>query len=484
MGLRPRLFLLVVLPIALVVGAYGAVRIRQETNDAVEAERRQAATAARAVQVAIELPLQDRRFADVERLVADLVTGHEAIERIRVVDRDLKELALDPRGGASPGPEGDVRAVIQSGRPLERADEHGTIRFVLPLHGQGGRVIGAAEVTFLAARQAREVARIAADVALRLGILVLALGLLTSLALARQVIRPLQRLAASIRALGEGRPGPPLPVTRRDELGAVAGAFNHMVEQLDAARAALETEAQHAIGLERQLRRAETLAVAGKLTSALAHEVGTPLNIISGRAELALGMLGPDDPARDELATIVNQTERISGIIRSLLDSVRTQKPEIRPVAIAPLVSQITRLITHDAECRGLQIEAPVPDGLPAVAADSGQLQQVLLNLLVNALDATPVGGRISVQAGACRHDGRAGVAVTVSDSGPGIPREHLGRIFDPFFTTKPPGRGTGLGLAICRDILREHGGTLTAQTRDGRGATFTLWLPAHPEAR
>jgi two-component system NtrC family sensor kinase len=482
MGLRLRVLLVVILPMALVVGIYGVVRVRTETQGALEAERHQAAIAASAVRIAVEHTLRTREFRDVQRLAAELVSAHAEINRIVVVDRRLTPLALEPPGTLPRSRASELTTAMANSRTIELADEPGTIRYFLPLHGPDGRVEGALEIAFLTREQEASLGSVAQDVGLRLGALVIALGVLTSLALRRQIIQPLHRLAGSIRALGEGRPGPPLPVERQDELGEVAGAFNQMVDQLQAARVALAAETEHALDLERQLRRAEILAVAGKLTSALAHEVGTPLNIISGRAELALRVVDPDHPAHDELVAILTQSERISGIIRSLLDSVRAREPEVQAVAVAPLVTQISRLMSHDATRRGVALEARVPDDLPPVAADPGQLQQVLLNLLVNALDVTPAGGRVAIEGVLRNGTDRPGVAIAVSDSGPGIPKEHRGRIFDPFFTTKSPGRGTGLGLAISRDIVREHGGTLTVQSEEGSGATFTVWLPAHEE--
>jgi signal transduction histidine kinase len=484
MGLRLRLLLVVILPMALVVGGYGVMRVREETRSAIEAERRQAAIAASAVRTAVEHTLHAREFPDVRRLAAELVAAHAEIDRIVAVNRSLAPLAVEPPGTLAPDLERDLTAVLASGRRLERTDAPGTIRYILPLRGRDDRVEGAMEISFLTRPHETRLGHVVQDVGLRLGALVIALGLLTTLALRRQIIQPLRRLVDSIRALGAGRPGPPLPVERRDELGDVAGAFNRMVEQLQAARAALAAETEHALGLERQLRQAEILAVAGKLTSALAHEVGTPLNIISGRAELALRVIGSDHPAHEELVTILAQTERIFGIIRSLLDSVRAEKPEVREVAVAPLVAQLVRLLGHDAGCRGLALESRVPEDLPPLAADPGQLQQVLLNLLVNAFDATPAGGRVLIEAVARDGTDRSGVAITVSDTGPGIPAPHRGRIFDPFFTTKPPGRGTGLGLAICRDIVREHAGTLTVQSVEGQGTAFTAWLPSYREPR
>ena len=485
MGLRLRLFLVLILPLILVVAAYGLLRIRQEGAQVRDADARNAATTARAVQIAVEHALRDRKAPDLRALLAELVDGQDRVARIRVFD-----LALRPVSASSgdvvrdPVPSDALGRVFERGRGEAFVEGHGDATWlvhVLALRGRTNELRGAVEVTFAAedAERARETTR---QVLLRVGLLTLALALLTGAVLQRQLLRPLSQLARSITALGEGRPGPPVPVERRDELGAVAEAFNRMAEQLDAGRQRLLLESEHALDLERQLRLAQTLSVAGKLTSGIAHEVGTPLNIISGRAEIALRALPPEHAARADLEVIVGQIDRISGIIRSLLDTVRLQKPEIQRVALPPIVERLARLLDHLARRRGVTVGASLSEGLPDVAADPGHLQQVLLNLLMNALEATPPDGRITVEAWACPHDGRPGVAVAVSDTGSGIPTGALGRVFDPFFTTKPPGQGTGLGLAIARDIVREHGGTLAVQSRADLGTTFTLWLP-EPEA-
>jgi signal transduction histidine kinase len=177
---------------------------------------------------------------------------------------------------------------------------------------------------------------------------------------------------------------------------------------------------------------------------------------------------------------IVAQTDRISAIIRSLLDTVRQQKPEIQPVAVPGVLERVVPLMEHMARRRGVSLSSTAAPPLPDIAADPNQVQQVLINLIVNAMEATPRGGRIGIETWACPNDGRPGVAVAVSDTGSGIPADAIGHVFEPFFTTKPQGQGTGLGLSICRDIVREHGGTLAVQSREGQGTTFTAWLPVH----
>jgi two-component system, NtrC family, sensor kinase len=129
---------------------------------------------------------------------------------------------------------------------------------------------------------------------------------------------------------------------------------------------------------------------------------------------------------------------------------------------------------------RGISMTTNIPEDLRDVAGDPGRLQQVFINLLMNAVEATPPNGQITIKAWPCPNDGRAGVSAAVTDTGPGISPDALGQVFEPFYTTKPAGQGTGLGLAISRDIVRDHGGTILAQSRPGHGSTFTVWLPEY----
>jgi signal transduction histidine kinase len=321
------------------------------------------------------------------------------------------------------------------------------------------------------------------DVLVRLGLLLSVTVGLTAFVLQRQVLRPLDRLAEGIQRLGRGESGIALAVDRRDELGQVAQQFNEMAQRLRDAHQRLLAETERAFALEQQARRSGALAVAGKLAVALAHEVGTPLNIISARAEFILRGLPANAADRADLEAIVGQIDRISRIITSLLDVVRPQAPKLAPISSAQVIRDLSPLLGLAARQRGIRFAVEVDEGqapaLPMVYADAGQLQQVLINLVVNALEATPDGGAVTVSVRAAEHDARSGVAISVADTGSGIAPELQGRIFETFFTTKPRGQGTGLGLAISRDIARAHGGDLGVDSEPGKGSTFTLWIPA-----
>jgi len=483
------------LPLLVVSGVYGMVRVQQETRARVEDERERTAATARTIQLAVEssLAVRGRPHTELVDLLDDLTLGQTAIDRIRVFDRTGQVLASsNARTAVLPPSNETVARVIEQGTG-DFAESHvrdkGWWVYTLPVRyspraGRDRSAVArmALEIAFIAPNSQMMARQAIRDVLLRVGALTGVLALLIAVVLQRQVLRPVADLARSIRALGEGRRGPPLLVKRQDELGDLAAAFNRMTERLEEARQAMVMEAEYALDLEQQLRRSETLAVAGKLASGIAHEVGTPLNIISGRAEMVLRSLPPEHPGRQDLERIIHQIDRLSNIVRSLLDTVRLGKLEVQRVSVETLIGQLLLLLEHVVRKRGISMTTSIPKDLPDVAGDSSRLQQVFINLVMNAVEATPPDGTISVRAEQCANDGRAGVSIQVADTGTGIPPDALSQIFEPFYTTKPLGEGTGLGLAISRDIIRDHGGLIVAQSLSGHGSTFSVWLPGWEE--
>lgn len=229
-------------------------------------------------------------------------------------------------------------------------------------------------------------------------------------------------------------------------------------------------------GLQRELSEQQRLASLGQLAGTMAHELGTPLNAMSGHIELLMSEEGalPADVSK-RLKLIGAQIERLSGIIQSNLRQLRAPAPRFVTVDLNALVRGIVSLVTPSVGARKVSIRTSLATDLPSVAGDPAQLEQVLMNLVNNALDAMPGGGSLDLLTIA--KDGMA--CLQVRDSGAGIPKDDLGRIFDPFFTTKSPGKGTGLGLSICGDIVKAHGGTIDVQSEPGKGSWFTVKLPA-----
>jgi signal transduction histidine kinase len=482
-GLRLRLILVITMPLVLVIGVYGVLRLRAEQEELLADNRRLMGLTAKAIQITVENALRDRQISDIRRLLAEIVEGQDQIDRVRVFDRELRTtLVSNPLSIGEQIPEDAVRRVLQAGWPewfyLKRGSQP-VLYYIVPLRGAAGKVDGALEIVQLASGVEERVRAAAWDVVIRLSTLLVSVALLTGLILQRQVLRPLAGLMDGIRRLGHGESGARLHIERADELGRVAAAFNTMAEQLDAARAKLLEESERALELERQVRHAQTLAVAGRLATALAHEVGTPLNIISGRAEVLLQTLPVTDRRREELSVIVGQIDRIAGVIRALLDTVRPDVPKIERVDVATVLDRLLPLLRHAARQQHVSLEATLPAMLPPVLADSNQLQQLAINLVVNAIEAASDGGVVRVEAHVAPDAARPGVRLVVVDSGPGIPEDMRGLVFEPFFTTKPPGRGTGLGLTICRDIVKEHGGRIDIGAASEGGTAVSVWLPA-----
>jgi signal transduction histidine kinase len=482
MGLRWRVVLILTIPTVLAVGAHGALRIRQQEARLLQEDRRNLQITARAIQIAVENALRDRQIADARRLLVDMVEQQDVIDRIRLFDLEVRPvLVSNPLTIGEAVPAAALSQVMASGRPeiFYQAGSPSFLYYLAPLRGRAGTVDGVMEVVRLASAVDERWQAAIVDVAVRLGIVIVVIVATTVFAMQRQVLRPIAELTGALRRFGRDQSVVSLPVERRDEVGQVAEAFNEMALQLDAARGRLQAETERVVELEDELRRAATLAVAGRLATALAHEVGTPLNIVSGRAEVVLKALRPGDPAREDLQVIIGQIDRITRIINSLLDTVRPHRPELRPTAMAEILDPLLPLLRHAARQRHVGLETAVPSELPMMLADASQLQQVLINLVVNALEATPARGRVTVRAERLIRAGAAGVGISVADTGSGIAPEHVPRLFEPFFTTKPRGQGTGLGLAISREIVRAHGGDLAVETKLDTGTTLTAWIPA-----
>ncbi|MBI3328732.1 MAG: PAS domain S-box protein [Nitrospinae bacterium] len=223
-----------------------------------------------------------------------------------------------------------------------------------------------------------------------------------------------------------------------------------------------------------EMARSERLALAGQLASGLAHEIGTPLNVIAGTAEYLLTDLPPGDPKRADLEIISQETHRVADLVRRLLGLVRERDEPRTLVELDALLDHTLRLLEYRFQKEKITVVKQYAAGLPPVLGVRAQLEQVFLNLLVNAWQAMPDGGRITV---GTRGDGEQAV-VEIRDTGCGIPEEHLGRLFEPFFTTKSPEQGTGLGLAVTHRLITMHGGRIEIASQVNEGTTAIITLP------
>jgi signal transduction histidine kinase len=226
--------------------------------------------------------------------------------------------------------------------------------------------------------------------------------------------------------------------------------------------------------LERRLVQADKLSSIGLLAAGVAHEVNTPLAVISTYAQMLAKQVTGDDQKSRLLDKIARQTFRASEIVNSLLNFSRTSPTEFDEVDLAKVIRETASLIEHQLEKAGVHVELSLDDKMPVIRGNPGKLQQVFLNLFLNARDAMDSGGRLNVRTWSEDYTAH----VEVSDSGAGIPSEHLARIYDPFFTTKTAKKGTGLGLAVTYGIVKEHGGSIEVHSHPGAGTRFHLEFP------
>lgn len=225
--------------------------------------------------------------------------------------------------------------------------------------------------------------------------------------------------------------------------------------------------------LQDQLRKTERIAELGTVASGMAHEIGTPMNVILGRAEYLMDRVS-DETVKKGLQTIVAQVERITRVMNQLLAFARRKSPERGPLALRDVIENSVEMFQERLVKSRVQVEVQLDEACPKVQADADQMNQVLINLIMNAIQAMPDGGQLRI--GMAPAD--AMVKLTVADTGHGIPQEVIARVFDPFFTTKEFGKGTGLGLTVVKGIIEEHHGSIAAESQEGKGTTFTVLLP------
>jgi signal transduction histidine kinase len=311
------------------------------------------------------------------------------------------------------------------------------------------------------------------------------------------IYRPIDELLLAMSRAEAGDLATEVKPSAKDEIGLLTSRFNRMLARV---RAMTDELSRHQRGLEdrvrdataeigerkaqleeanfelfemqRQLTQLERLAAAGQLAAQFAHEVGTPLNLISGHVQL-LRARATDERVIKRLDIIGGQIERITNIVRSMLDSTRKPKPQLELIDINALLARIFDATQPTLALRGVELKTSIGDGPLLTQADPDQLQQVFINLINNSLDAMPEGGVLHVST--VKDFDR--VSIEISDSGEGIRRDQMDLIFDPLFSTKHS-RGTGLGLTIVKQIISEHGGAVEAESEQGKGTVFRIRLP------
>ncbi|MDI6766096.1 MAG: cache domain-containing protein [Bacteroidota bacterium] len=295
-----------------------------------------------------------------------------------------------------------------------------------------------------------------------------------SYVIARKISGSINRLVTASREVAHGNLDARVEIKANDELHELADSFNSMASALKNRDQQLKDFAR------KKIMESERLAVVGQLAADVAHEINNPLQGIVAFSHLLLEQKESESSTKDYLKKIVNQADRCTEIIRGLLDFSRQRKPQNKLSDVHHILKECTSLIENQAIFHNIQIAEDLKQKLPSVVIDPSQIQQVFVNMIINAAEAMDGDGKLTIHTSYDPSDKY--IEIEFTDTGHGISEENLDRIFDPFFTTKELGHGTGLGLAISYGIIKEHLGTISVQSEIGKGTTFTVRLPVKEE--
>lgn len=463
-----------------VVMAAAAVIISRQQEDAVLARTRAELWAhARTLQIALDNDTRVGRTADAKQLI-DRLSENPSIFGVLLFDEHGAILMRsDPLAGDEIGVSPEVERVIASGESAQAERVIAGWRVysvVMPVDlGDGRR--GAFEIAQRVAHMEADAARAQWYVGIVSVLLFATLCGAVVFVTRRTISQPIRALLAGAEELGRGNLEYRVDGSRGgSELARLASEFNRMADRLAEQLRQRDREAEERIVLERELRHTERLALVGRLAAGIAHELGAPLNVIGGRAEQFLTKSDLSLEMRRRNVTIIrSQVDRISRIVRQLLDLARPGAVRREPVDLGNALGATLELLEADLSRSSIHVSGDLESGV-TIAGDRDMLQQVLLNVLLNAAQAMPSGGELRIALARAADFSEA--VLTVADTGAGIASEHLPHVFEPFYTTKEAGQGTGLGLAVTRRIVEEHGGRITAESPPGSGALVTIRFP------
>lgn len=523
-SLQVKLLVMVCGVAALSVGTLAWLTVRAERAARIDSMIRGASHFSDTVTRSIRYAMLQNRWQDAFQIM-ETIGEQEGVARVRVFTKDGTILfSTDrPEIGRTVDKRGEsCYACHAADRPLEHLalpdrvrvfrnpEAHHLLGMVTPLynepacsqgchvHAPATRVLGVLDITLSLATVDAEIVALTWRSATMAAGTVLLLAILLMILVRREVIHPVRDLVRGTREVARGDLTWRAPVRSTDEIGELALAFNQMTAALAQARSELrglvETLERRVEDRTRELREtqselvlAEKLASLGRLSASIARQIEDPLAGILTFAKLIGRRLRASQSGSEEvtgaiqqLAVVEREAQRCTAIVRNLLDFARQREPTLADVDALAILEEAVASVATRMHLQGIEVVRRMTP-VPLVRADAGQLRQAMANVLINACDAMPDGGRLELAArkasGADAPRGAAAyVEIQITDRGRGIPPEHLSRIFDPFFTTKE--QNAGLGLSVAHGILEKHGGTIVAASRAGEGTTMTLRLP------
>jgi len=293
--------------------------------------------------------------------------------------------------------------------------------------------------------------------------------------ISNKITKPIKQLISAGKEVLRGNINPKIDIVENNEIEELQKTYVELISTLKNWYIKQQEESEY------KLLQSEKQACIGRLAAGVAHEINNPLTGVLTFTHLLLRRDDLPEDVKSDLKTIAKETERVRKIVKGLLDFSRQSELDRRETDINDLIKSTLKLVENQALVKGIKLEFSPCENLPIKTLDQNQIQSVLLNMIINAFDATKQGGKVTIKTELTNNPEKPkkkGIKIIISDTGCGIPEENLSKIFDPFFTTKEVGQGTGLGLAVSAGIIEKHGGKIFVESAPGKGSTFKIWLP------
>jgi two-component system NtrC family sensor kinase len=508
----------------ILIGA-GAWNLSMQSDHLTSVVRTSAEQSAEMIRSSTREAMLQNHPEELKRII-ETIASQQPVEKIRVFDKQGRISTSSQEDEVGTLVDTDAEqcyACHQRDEPLDRLDQASRMRIfqaedgtrvlgiIAPIrnepectnaachaHNASQTVLGVLDVQLSLAVVDQDIA--ASERQMVIGLVTTALAILTLVGLLawRMVLRPVRRLTRAASQVAGGDLSTRVPVTSSDEIGELSAGWNTMVNELDRARGELqhwghtlekrvEEKTQELERAHQRMLLVEKMASLGKLAAVVAHEINNPLTGISTYARLLRRKLSEGEQEKETgetekvLTLIDEEATRCGNIVRNLLLFSRTPGARFSEEELARLLERCIMLVKHRAELEEIELKLDVAENLPRVACDASQIQQMILALTMNAVEATPAGGSVALSAYA-QEDGSC-VVLEVSDSGRGIPPENLDKIFEPFFSTKEEVTQVGLGLSVVYGIVNRHLGRIDVQSKPGIGTVFTVRLPVEQPA-
>jgi two-component system NtrC family sensor kinase len=511
-GLKAKILLSVIIVVVVIEGVFLYLNIRSLSRQILDKTEEEAYNLSETIRLSIRYAMIKDRRDEYQRIIDD-VAQRKGIVEVRIFnkqgeitvssDKSKVGTVVDKQAEACYGchREDEAKVLLPSDSKTriyhtEKGSLLGLINPIYnespcyPCHLKTTNVLGVLDTMISLQDFEKARAQIYNRMMISGVISVIILSFLLSLLLTRFVNRPVDKLLAATKTAALGNLDQTVNIQSYDELGELSQSFNNMILELKRSRDAIEgwtqtlehrvqERTQELQQVQDQLIRAGKMAALGELAAGVAHEINNPLTGVLTFSSLMLKKVDKNHPWKKDLENIVQQTTRCRNIVKGLLDFARQRKPDKKEWEIHTLIDQTLTLVEKQAPFQNIRIVKEFKPEIPVLFVDADQIQQVFMNILLNATDAMGGnGGTLTIQT-----DFKDGMAeISFTDTGSGIAKEHLPKLFDPFFTTKQTGKGTGLGLAISYGIIQSHSGEIEVESEVGKGSTFRVKLPVESE--